>query len=251
MGRPRSRTLPSLQRAGAPDHDIAVASAGNHSRDDVSRRLSQSGELQGPVLQPTSHRTPILKARARVQLGGNPAPSERQLVEEFQYPNDWSDRNHKRRISSFLSPESIQEDEPEKKRARDKRLEPETVIDKLQTDGLHDTAAIFQSSNVELQSVMLKHNLNIVSSSNDTSVANASDTDNRFTDRQQTPDGYAENVGDHVETLHRSMGPMKKRRLGGLAQLKLQRELKKEQPDEYSSKPPDTVGTAGRRYEEG
>ncbi|KAK2034226.1 hypothetical protein LX32DRAFT_444511 [Colletotrichum zoysiae] len=228
MGRSRSRTLPSLQRADAPDHGIAVASAGNHSRGDVSGRLGQAGELQGPVLQPTSHRTPILKGRAPIQLGSNPAPSERQLVEEFQFSNDWSDSNHKRRISSFLSPGSIQEDEPERKRARDKRLEPETVIDKLQTDGLHDTAAIFRSSNVESPAVMLKHNINI-----------------------QTPDGYAENVGDHVKTLHRSMGPMKKKRLGGLAQLKLQRELRKEQPNEYSSKPPDTVGTAGRRDEEG
>ncbi|KAK2058477.1 hypothetical protein LY76DRAFT_57065 [Colletotrichum caudatum] len=185
--------------------------------DDASRRLSQAGELQGPVLQPASHRTPILKGRARVQLGRNPIPSERQLVKEFQSPNDWPGRNHKRRVSFFLSPESIQEDKPEKKRARDKRFEPEPVIDKLQTDGSHGTTAFFQSSNVESQSVMLKHNLNIVSSSNDTRVANASDTDNRLIDRQQTPDGYAENGEDHVKTLHRSMGPMRKRRLCGLA----------------------------------
>ncbi|KAK1976151.1 hypothetical protein LZ30DRAFT_321284 [Colletotrichum cereale] len=274
MGRRRSRTLPTPRTVGAPDRDIAATSAAHHSRgtdndcrgpipshlldgpkegsyfptgdycslskDEVSGRHRQAGELRSPVPQPGSPRTPIRKGRARVQPGRNPLLFERQLVEEFRSPNGWPDSNHKRRASSFLSPKSIQEDEPEKKRVRDKRFESETVIGKRQPTEPYDPTAFVRSGNVEMQPVMLKHIVDIVSSSNGTNMANASGKNNRL----------AENVEDHVKILHRSMGPMKKRRLGGLAQLKLQRELKKERPDEYSSKPSDMVETASRTGDE-
>ncbi|KAK1597190.1 uncharacterized protein LY79DRAFT_697393 [Colletotrichum navitas] len=282
MGRRRSRTLPSPHRAGALDRGIAAASAAHHSRGlgtgsgyrgsipsqllndpkesnhiptgdycppskhELYGRHRQAREPRGPVPQPDGPRTPIRKGGARVQPGRNSPLSEKQLVGELRFSNGWPDRARKRRVSSFRSPKSIQEDGPEKKRVRDKRFEPETAMSKRQTTGRQDPTGFFQPSNVESRSVMRKHNVNIASSSSGTSVTCASGTDSRLIDRQHTSDGYAESVEDHVKTLHRSMGPMKKRRLGGLAQLKVQRELKKERPDECPSKPSDTTDTTSR-----
>ncbi|WQF75177.1 hypothetical protein CDEST_00191 [Colletotrichum destructivum] len=106
------------------------------SEDEASARNIRDAKSRYDTLPSGSPR----KSRAQVQSGCNPLMSEKQTVEGLGYPGSWRE-NQKRTVTSFLSPKSIQEEEPEKKRVRNERSEPKTGTAKKQLADQHGQMA--------------------------------------------------------------------------------------------------------------
>ncbi|KAK1634755.1 hypothetical protein BDP81DRAFT_407915 [Colletotrichum phormii] len=273
-GRPRSHTLPNPKTGGTSSHgksstsslprsrrndsdarDLAPAQPPTeHSKNDhlitdshstVSegeglgrRRQAQSSQHKGQQTGGLHMHSRI--GRAQAHPGSNPHTSERQLVEGFRSPGGWQTRVSKRSVSCVLSPKSIQEQEPEKKRRRDPKASLRTEVDKHEVTQGSDRV----TSSHGPQSAMLEHIINIANRSGDMSVAAASNAKKQVADEGQTSEAYAESVEDHVKTDHREMGPMKKQRMRGLAKLGVQRKMKQEQHGDDS---PALSGAAAMR----
>ncbi|KXH58511.1 hypothetical protein CNYM01_12003 [Colletotrichum nymphaeae SA-01] len=261
-GRPRSHTLPNSKTGGTPNY-------GSSPMSDLLRSRRNDSGARGPAsVQPPAERSrndhsiidrncPMSEGegmdrhrqkdrqtcgsythsrigRAQVHPGNNPYTSERQLVEGLRSPGGWHTPVSKRSASSILSPKSIQDQEPEKKRRRDQKAPPRTELNKHEVTQGSDRGMSSHRNNIRPRSAMLEHIITIANRSDDTSVASTSDAKTRVADEKQTPEAYAESVEDHVKILHREMGPMKKQRMKGLAKLGTQRKMKKEHHDDDS-----------------
>ncbi|KXH28925.1 hypothetical protein CSIM01_03575 [Colletotrichum simmondsii] len=261
-GRPRSHTLPNSKTGGTPNYgksptsnllrsrrndtgapDPASAqppterSRNDHSIIDRNCPMSEDEGMdrhRQKDRQTCGSHTHSRIGRAQVHPGNNPYTSERQLVEGLRSPGGWHTPLSKRSASSILSPKSIVDQEPEKKRKRDQKAPPRTELNKHGVTQGSDRVMSSQGNNIRPRSAMLEHIITIANRSGDMSVANTSDAKTRVADERQTPEAYAESVEDHVKILHRDMGPMKKQRMKGLAKLGTQRKMKKEHHDDDS-----------------
>ncbi|KAL2881762.1 hypothetical protein SGCOL_002917 [Colletotrichum sp. CLE4] len=261
-GRPRSHTLPNPKTGGTSSHgksstsglarsrrndsdarDLAPAQPPTkHNKNDhlitgshctVSEGEGLGRRRQAQSSQHKDQQTGGLHmhsriGRAHVHPGNNPHTSERQIIEGFRSPGGWQTRVSKRSVSCVLSPKSIQEQEPGKKRRRDSKASLRTEVDKHEATQGSDRLA----SSHGPQSAMLEHIINIANRSGDMSLADASNAGKQIADGGQTTEPYAESVEDHVKTVHREMGPMKKQRMRGLAKLGVQRKMKQQQHDD-------------------
>ncbi|OHE94440.1 hypothetical protein CORC01_10259 [Colletotrichum orchidophilum] len=172
-------------------------------------RRQQATTSQYKDRQAGGSHMPSRIGRAQVHPGNNPASSERQLVEGLRSPGGWHTRNPKRSVSCVLSPKSIQEQEPEKKRIRDKEASLRTEVNNRQRTKGSGWATSSHRNNPTPR--------------------------NPVADVWETPEVYVESVEDHVKTLHRAIGPMKRQRLEGMARLNMQRKFKKEQHSDDGS----------------